>query len=266
MLLRVATAAVALPLLAVAVWLGDPLFTLLGLLLTLVAVHEFGRLAQATGARPQGPLPYALGALLLLAARTHDATLVFFLLAATVIAALAWATLTWDGQPGDTSWLWTVGAALYVPLLLAHYLWLRAWPDGAAWVALALAGTFSTDTGAYAVGKAVGRHKMAPRISPGKTWEGAAGGLAGGAAGTLGAAALLGLPGGLPALVMGLGLSVAAQLGDLAESYLKRSARVKDAGGIVPGHGGLLDRLDSLVFTGPFVYYYAVWVMGAGKP
>lgn len=266
MALRVATAAVGLPLLAAVVWLGDPFFTVFALLVTLIAVGEFVRLGHATGAHTQGPLPYVLAAALLLAARTHDTAAVFFMLAVTVIAALTWAVATWDGQAGDTSWLWTVGAVLYVPLLLAHFLWLREWPDGAAWVALALAGTFATDTGAYATGKALGRHRMAPRLSPGKTWEGAAGGLAGGALGTAGAAALLGLPGGVAVIGLGLGLSLAAQVGDLAESYLKRSARVKDAGGIVPGHGGLLDRLDSLVFAGPFVYYYAVWVMGAGKP
>lgn len=266
MALRVATAAIGLPLLAAVVWLGGPFFALLALLLTLVAVWEFVRLGHAAGARTQGPLPYVLALLILFVAGTHDGMLVAFGLATTVIAALTWAVATWDGQRGDTSWLWTVGAALYVPLLLAHFLWMREWPEGAAWVTLALAGTFSTDTGAYATGKAFGRHKMAPRISPGKTWEGAAGGLAGGAVGTAGAAALLGLPGGLPVIGLGLGLSVAAQLGDLAESYLKRSARLKDAGAIVPGHGGLLDRLDSLVFAGPFVYYYAVWVMGAGKP
>jgi phosphatidate cytidylyltransferase len=67
-------------------------------------------------------------------------------------------------------------------------------------------------------------------------------------------------------VALGLGVSMVAQAGDLAESYLKRSARVKDAGSIIPGHGGLLDRLDSLVFTGPFVYYCVVWGMGAGTP
>ncbi|MCX6023348.1 MAG: phosphatidate cytidylyltransferase [Chloroflexi bacterium] len=264
MALRLLSAAVALPLLLAVVWFGDPWLTALGLLITLAAVREFVRLAQSAGARTQGALPYLASAVLLLADRSHDVTLILFGLTAALAGSLAWAVFTWDGQPGDTSWLWTIGAVLYLPLLLSHYLWLREWPNGAAWVFIALAGTFSTDTGAYLVGRAVGRHRLIPRISPSKTWEGAVGGLAGGAVGTLGVAAAFDLPLGIATVGLGLGVSLAAQIGDLAESYLKRSARVKDAGGLIPGHGGLLDRLDSLVFAGPFVYYYVVWVMGAG--
>lgn len=264
--LRLLTAVIGLPLLAAVVWLGGVVLTAFGLLVTLVAVREFLGLARAGGARRQGPLPYFASAAVLLAGAAHSTSIMLATLAAAVMVALTWAVATWDGESGDTSWLWTVGAVLYLPVLLSHYLWLRALPDGLGWVAVALAGTFASDTGAYLTGRAVGRHRMAPRISPGKTWEGAAGGLAGGVLGVWGAATLAGLPAGAAAAGLGACVSVVAQAGDLAESYLKRSARVKDAGTIVPGHGGLLDRLDSLVFTGPFVYYYAVWVMGAGTP
>lgn len=264
MALRLVTAAVGLPLVAAIVWLGGVALTVFGLTITLLAVREFAGLARAAGARGQGPLPYLLSALVLLLGSAQAGDFLLGALALTVLAALTWAVATWDGQAGDVSWLWTVGAVLYIPLLLSHYLWLRALPDGLGWVALTLAGTFASDTGAYLVGRAIGRHKMAPRLSPGKTWEGAGGGLAGGMAGVWAAATLAGLPAGLAAMGLGAGLSVAAQAGDLAESYLKRTARVKDAGTLIPGHGGLLDRLDSLVFTGPVVYYYAVWVLGAG--
>ena len=116
--------------------------------------------------------------------------------------------------------------------------------------------TFATDTSAYAVGRAVGRRKLAPSISPGKTWEGAVGGLAGAAAA---AAALVVLLDGiesllLPAVALGLGAGVVAQAGDLLESKVKRLAGAKDSGRLIPGHGGLLDRLDSLLPVFPLVY------------
>ena len=138
---------------------------------------------------------------------------------------------------------------------------LRLDDAGLQWTALAFLVTFATDTSAYAVGRAVGRRKLAPSISPGKTWEGAVGGLVGAAAA---AAALVVLLDGiesnlLPAIALGLGVGVAAQAGDLLESKVKRLADAKDSGRLIPGHGGLLDRLDSLLPVFPLVYY-ASWV------
>ncbi|MFZ4628850.1 MAG: phosphatidate cytidylyltransferase, partial [Blastocatellia bacterium] len=115
------------------------------------------------------------------------------------------------------------------------------------------------DTGAYYTGRTLGRHKLAPRISPGKTWEGVAGGLLGNLVAVVVSRGTffpeLPLWEALPlALLMG-GLGVT---GDLCESMIKRGARAKDAGGLLPGHGGLLDRFDSLLFNAPVLYYYAV--------
>jgi phosphatidate cytidylyltransferase len=124
-------------------------------------------------------------------------------------------------------------------------------------VVLLLAILMVADSAAYFAGRALGRHKMAPSISPGKTWEGAAAGLLGGVLGALGVRAA-GLP-DLPLLdAAALGALVAAvgAAGDLAESLLKRWAGVKDSGHLFPGHGGMLDRLDSLLFGAPVLYYY----------
>ncbi|MBI4498353.1 MAG: phosphatidate cytidylyltransferase [Chloroflexi bacterium] len=272
MLVRVLSALVALPVLLAVVWLGDPYLTLLGLVATVLALREFYRLAQGAGGQPFTWLGYGLGVILLLGMQRWGPSAVPPLLALGVALGLSGAMLRWREGQSDTGWLWTLGGMLYLPLLLGHFLWLRALPQGLAWVLLALLTTFATDTAAYFVGRAVGRRKLAPRLSPGKTWEGAVGGMLGAVA----AAALLPgtlalLPGGaalpipLPAaLVLGVLLGVAAQSGDLAESYLKRSAQIKDAGRLIPGHGGLLDRLDSLVFAGPIVYYYAVWILSTG--
>lgn len=150
----------------------------------------------------------------------------------------------------------------YVALPFAALIALRLGDAGLQWTALAFLVTFATDTSAYAVGRAVGRRKLAPSISPGKTWEGAVGGLVGAAAA---AAALVVLLDGieshlLPAIALGLGVGVVAQAGDLLESKVKRMAGAKDSGRLIPGHGGLFDRLDSLVPVFPLVYYASrVW-------
>jgi phosphatidate cytidylyltransferase len=143
----------------------------------------------------------------------------------------------------------------YCAWLLGHAIWLRALPGGAGLTFLLLAVTWSGESAAYFVGRAWGRHGLAPRISPAKTLEGAAAQLAVSVVIALIGARLLEI-----AWVHGLGigcvLGIVGQLGDLAESFLKRNVAAKDAGRIVPGHGGLLDRLDSLLFNVPALYYY----------
>jgi phosphatidate cytidylyltransferase len=116
------------------------------------------------------------------------------------------------------------------------------------------------DSAALFVGSAVGRHKMAPRISPGKTWEGLAGGLAGAVVGAL-IVRHFGLQWIPPAqaVVLAVLVALAGMAGDLAESLLKRWAGVKDSGALFPGHGGMLDRLDSLLLGAPVLYYYLLY-------
>jgi len=132
---------------------------------------------------------------------------------------------------------------------------------GGPWVMMLLLTTImSADSAALFVGSAIGRHKMSPRISPGKTWEGLAGGLAGGVLGAL-IVRHFGLP-WMPvphAVVLAVLVAVAGTAGDLAESLVKRWAGVKDSGTLFPGHGGMLDRLDSLLFGAPVVYYYLLY-------
>ncbi len=132
-------------------------------------------------------------------------------------------------------------------------------------VFLALFATFGSDTFAYFVGKGLGRHKMAPKISPSKTWEGAAGGLLG----SIAVAVILSLNTPLraftnegAAVLVGLLISVFGQLGDLAESKVKRFFGVKDSGRLVPGHGGILDRIDSVVLAGLVVFVYVALKAG----
>jgi phosphatidate cytidylyltransferase len=146
---------------------------------------------------------------------------------------------------------------LTAPLALLH----RSLPAGPLWVITAIAATFGNDTGAYFAGRAFGRHKLYPSISPGKTVEGALGGLA--------ATVLLlfvfratFFPALTPAdcLLVAIPGSILGPIGDLVESLMKRSAGVKDSGHLIPGHGGLLDRLDALLFVGAWIYTYAVYL------
>lgn len=146
---------------------------------------------------------------------------------------------------------------LYVGLSLGYLLLTRAQPDGALLIFFVVLVTWAGDTGAYLAGKSMGRHALAPIVSPKKTYEGLAGGLA-----LACLAALLARAWFLPrfslvdCLALGVLLTLAGLIGDLAESAMKRSTGVKDSGALIPGHGGMLDRLDSLLFTGPAFYYY----------
>ena len=156
---------------------------------------------------------------------------------------------------------------MYVPFLLGFLLLIRALPGGPAWMVYLLGMTWAVDAGGYFVGKGLGRHKMAPVLSPGKTWEGAVGG---GIAG-VGFSLLAGrfLPGTHPGAEMwliGLLLSVTGQVGDLAESVFKRQAGVKDSGHLLPGHGGMLDKVDSLLFNAPVLYGVLVFYEGFSSP
>lgn len=182
-----------------------------------------------------------------------------------------------------TGWTVTVVGAWYVTWLLGRVGSLRLLeaPDdryagGAGWVMLMVLGTWACDTGAYLVGSRFGRRKMVPWISPGKTWEGALGGaiatvmvVAASTAGmpeaALGFEGLRWRPLPIPwehVVPLGVGIAIAAILGDLAESMIKRDAGAKDASGLFPGHGGVLDRVDSVLFTAPFTYYYASLLLG----
>jgi phosphatidate cytidylyltransferase len=163
-------------------------------------------------------------------------------------------------QGAFTDWAWTFAGIMYVGWLSSYLVAMRGLQDGKSWVFLAVLATFGSDSAAYFTGRLCGKHKLAPSISPGKTWEGSVGGLFGAAAVSL--LFLLPTPLKLTAyldwwqlILVGLMISIFGQLGDLVESLLKRNTGVKDSGNIFPGHGGMLDRLDSIVFAAIVVYY-----------
>lgn len=152
---------------------------------------------------------------------------------------------------------------LYVAVMLTPLALLKRLPEGQDWIFLALTVTWFSDTGAYFSGRALGKHKLYPAISPGKSIEGAIGGLIS----SVGAAVLAKLW-YMPQLSWIDGILIAVvggalgQAGDLVESMIKRGYQVKDSGWILPGHGGLLDRIDAVLFTVPYVYLYVTYVAG----
>lgn len=253
---RLASAAVGLPLLFLAVWFGGLGFTLLVALAATVATWELLRLVAPTlnGWR----LTLALiGAVALTVSPHLPGEPAWAYLA--VIAAWAGAILLGrvSGQAPSAFALGVnaLGAIFFIGILLSLYLALREGPQGSAWTFLALGVTFANDTAAYMVGRLLGRHRLAPAISPHKTIEGALGGLAAGVLACWVLAYTQDLPLGAPwTLALGAGTAAVGQGGDLLESYIKRRAGAKDASGLIPGHGGLLDRLDSLLLVAPLVY------------
>lgn len=150
---------------------------------------------------------------------------------------------------------------LYVVVLLGHFMLLRQLPHGIALIFFVLAITWLADTGGFVVGLSLGRHALAPTLSPKKTIEGLFGGILFSVLG-----ALISHFWFLPffslgeCAILGMGMAIIGTLGDLAESAIKRSVSIKDSGTIIPGHGGVLDRVDSLLFTGPVIYYYVLFM------
>ncbi len=259
---RLASSAVGLPLLFLVVWAGGIWFTLAVAAIAAVAAVELVRISSGRGGRVASAIAAALVVGPVVAAHFvpagGDATTAL----ASMSTAVAVTSMAWllRARPTGSSAA-SLGAALAVVGLVAgtllHAPMLRGFDQGLKWVLYLLAVTFASDTGAFLVGSAIGRTQLAPRISPGKTWEGAAGGLLSSIGASLGVVVLLSLDlSAVHAMGAGAGLGVVGQLGDLAESRLKRLAGAEDSGVALPGHGGVMDRLDSIVWNLVVVYHF----------
>jgi phosphatidate cytidylyltransferase len=239
--LRILSAAILAPLGVLAAWLGGPLLAGVTILAAAVMGWEWGRLTDHGRFGAKG--------MLIAAAEAAGATLAALGWPAAgigVVVAAAAARLIWPtGEAGAN--LWAAIGTLWIGVPCVAVLWLASDSTGRATLLWLFALVWATDIVAYIVGRWAGGPRLAPRWSPKKTWSGALGGLV--AAGLVGAvtANTLGISMLSPVFWVSMGLSVAAQFGDLAESAAKRRFGVKDASGLIPGHGGLLDRLDGLL-------------------
>jgi len=257
---RLATAALGIPLVLLTVWVGD------ALLAAVAAGAVFVACVEVAAARGAARTPFALlaaaGAAVLPPAAFAGLDYLVGATAGAVLLVSAALTLTKEPRAHLDAWLWGVAGVLYFGVLAAHFVLLREAPDGRDWLFFVVLTVWITDTGAYFTGSLVGRHKLAPAISPGKTWEGAFGSALAGLAAVFGLNEAFDM--GLAVehrVALGLLLPPVITFGDLAESALKRGLGIKDSSGLVPGHGGIADRLDSLLFAAPAVYWYLQWII-----
>lgn len=280
LLQRVGSAVALLPLLVGLVYWNVWSTALLVMLVTVVCLLELYRLFRQTGYRPRMLLGILSGVLLCGAALFQGSVpvdLTGTVVGGSVLLALLTEVLRRDREGSLNAWALTFAGAYYIGGLLSYYILLRrletplnpAWlaslhiPPGAAWVYMVMAITWLQDTAAFFVGRSFGRHRMAPYLSPKKTWEGAIGGFLASVLAALLAVPLLGLPLGYgEAVLIGAAGGVFGPIGDLAESLIKRQLGVKDAGNLIPGHGGILDRADSILFTAPVIYFLVILLTG----
>jgi phosphatidate cytidylyltransferase len=245
---------------------GQWIFAVTALLITALAWHEFYNMMV----RREIEISYILGliAIILLWGTAwlgnSQETIAVLLFAVFIILAK---TIIAHSKFTIRDAVYTIAGLIYIGLPFSHLTLLRFTDSsilltkfgtistGAAYLWIALVGTWATDTFAFFTGTYLGKHKLAPSISPGKTWEGTIGGLIGSvvAIAILGSFLKISL---INSIFIGLLIGVVAPIGDLVESAIKRFAGVKDSGRLLPGHGGVLDRFDSIMLTVPTVYYY----------
>jgi len=296
MIKRVATAVVLIPLVLLLV-LKAPLY-LLALVagaVAVLAIAEFLKLVTPYGVQPLTVATYVFVALFfvfVIVASTNRTPLVettAMIYGATLAAALApfiFLTVAMRLKSGNLTSGYPAAAASafafgYIAIPMALLVGIRQQPAGAIWTIYTLLAVWAGDIFAYFVGKSLGRNRMSPHISPKKTWEGAAASIvasvivgtlwiqhAPGISSALLRAGLIERPGGMwgleqpplwPIILLSAVVNIAAQLGDLVESLIKRGAGVKDSGTILPGHGGMLDRIDAMLFAVPVVWAYGAW-------
>lgn len=261
---RALSALVLIPVAAWVIWAGDWWFFAAILLVAGLAGYEFTQLMRQGGFNPAPIFVLALIGLSLLDAQFPSLAIAAPGLTWILILSISWQLFQSKDKVPTANWALSIAGGLYVGWLSAHAVRLRALPDGLTWTIIAVLVTWIGDTAAYFVGSAIGRHKLWPRLSPRKTWEGILGGMLGSLLTGSGVGYLMMLwmgadisPG--QGLIVGLLGGIIGPFGDLAISMMKRQVNAKDSGRIIPGHGGFLDRSDSLLFVLTATYYYAVW-------
>ncbi|MCW2277907.1 phosphatidate cytidylyltransferase [Heliophilum fasciatum] len=256
--MRTVSAAVGIPLLLYLVYLGGWFFTITVGVLALIGFYEYDKMMKNLDVEGPTWLGYLIAGLLPLTAHFQSGLVLG--LTVSFWAGLALWVIAYP-RISPVAVGTTIFGALMVGGLLSYLLLLRQFPQGEWTVLLTFLLTWATDTGAYFAGRFLGRHRLAPRVSPKKTWEGSIGGallasLVAMVCGPLWFPQIDVLSWAIAALI----ISALGQFGDLVESALKRMAGIKDSGTILPGHGGVLDRFDSTLWTAPAMYYFLTWV------
>lgn len=266
---RVVVALLVLPPVIWLITVGGLPFVFMVALVASIAVAEFGLLFRSQGLRPSLVIMVGGSLAFILAVATTGFSDVPVVLVGLCLTGIVWHLVDYErGAPkSGTDFAITLGGTLYVGWLASYLVSLRRIPGGEWWVLLALPATWVSDSAAYFVGRAIGRRKMASRLSPKKTWEGYLAGIVGGALGGGAVGLLLSLLAGPASPVtwaqgtaLGTAIGLFTPLGDLGISMIKREVAAKDTGNLIPGHGGALDRIDSLLWAGVLAFYLATWL------
>lgn len=254
MVIRTISVLISAPLFLGLIYMGGKYTAFLVVALTLLALREFMQIGEKMGIRAWSKLTTLVTVVWLISLLTGRAEWMLTVLIFWLLIGLGRLALTYPRTSlSDTSF--NLLAVLYAVVLLSHLYLLRQLPRGMEWTFLTIFLVWSTDIGAYLVGRQFGRHLLAPQVSPKKTVEGSLGGLLFSIALALVFWRIVGEAPWIMYIILAVIIGISAQIGDLFESALKRSAGVKDSGRLIPGHGGILDRFDSLIFALPLVYY-----------
>lgn len=263
---RVIVSLIGISILCIVIWLGQPWFSVFVTIWGLIAIGEFYRIVRKNNIKVLTIFGIIMSAFFILHPYFDKSYILPALLTSVVILPLMYFLLPRKKDQAFAGWVWTIGGILYVGWLLSYLIQIMGTtePYRKVWILFPLFVTFGSDSAAYLVGKSCGKHNMAPKISPKKTWEGAIGGIFG--AVIIGSFFLLPTPFKISVpvwhiIILSILVSIFGQAGDLIESLFKRNMNVKDSSNLLPGHGGFLDRIDSIVFAGIVVYYYVVWIM-----
>ncbi len=260
--LRILTALLGIPVIIASVYFGGPWYALLLLLVVNLGIYEYNNIVRIGDLSFPALVSYFGVSMFIVVLYFDQHFLVLPLIILLFFVLFVSALLNMERLSISESAL-SMWGIIYLGGLCGYMLMLRMLPDGALYTYLLFVGIWIHDTLAYFIGVKWGMRKFAPQISPKKSVEGSLAGL-GGVVVIFFSVSIL-VPGSITvspveAVILGLGISVFGQLGDLIESALKRQMQVKDSGGLIPGHGGVLDRFDSLMLAAPFVYYFFVFM------
>jgi phosphatidate cytidylyltransferase len=255
------------------IFIGGPAYAGFLILVLGLAAWEYQRLCRIGGGQPAGTL-VVVGVVLLVAARAFDGFVsASWMLSLLILASMVFHLFAYERGRDKAGYDFaiTLSGILYIGWIGAYMISLRSIPEGTGWMLVVLPAVWFADAGAYLVGSRFGRHQLSPRLSPHKTWEGYVGGILFGTLAGAGLAASWQIGAGqntaiLPwrGAILGFILSVLTLFGDLGESMFKRQAGVKDSGNLLPGHGGIFDRIDSWLWAGVIGYYVILWFFTSG--
>jgi phosphatidate cytidylyltransferase len=271
---RLIAAIILIPIGIAAIYYGGIVFITLITVLLILAAREYMQLFKAGGAQPSiilavgGTLAFCLIQAIVYFRDSIGPNDVSWLSAAILLLTMTYHLIQFERgrDQAATDFAITISGIFYIGFLGSYLLLIRNLPDGLYWFMVALPAVWFADSGAYFYGRVYGRHKLSPRLSPKKTWEGYIAGIIVGILGTAAFAALWRLPAGpetaitpLRGAILGLIISTIAPLGDLGESMIKRLVGIKDSSNLIPGHGGAFDRIDSWLWAGVIGYYVITW-------